>query len=69
MSHTVRLTIWPDRELTISDAEYLDLDRRGMILHPQPEPEPMPEPVPIPEPTTPTPAPRPRRRSKPVDPD
>jgi hypothetical protein len=29
---TVRLTIWPDRVMDISDAEYVDLSRRGMVL-------------------------------------
>lgn len=77
MTRTVRLTIWPARVLEISDAEFLDLDRRNMILHAEPLPAPPPtpdqvegspaEPEPAADVPAEVPAPRPRRRL--ADPD
>lgn len=66
MTHTVRTTRWPDRDIEVDDAEYLDLTRWGQIL-PRPEPEqPAVEGHPaeaesIPEPAT-TESESPRRR-------
>jgi hypothetical protein len=67
MTHTVRTTRWPDRDIEVDDAEYLDLQRWGQIIPaPQPEPEPpaaVDLPVePEPEPVAPENLPKPRRR-------
>lgn len=63
MTRTVRLTIWPDRVLTISEAEYHDLTHQGLILE-DVAPEPTPEPAPVAE--APASEPRkPRRGSSP----
>ncbi|MYS15168.1 hypothetical protein [Streptomyces sp. SID4982] len=31
MTHTVRTTMRPDQELEVNDAEYLDLQRQGLL--------------------------------------
>lgn len=28
----VRTTLWPDREVEVDDAEYLDLQRQGLLV-------------------------------------
>jgi hypothetical protein len=32
MSHTIRTTMQPDREIEVDDAEYLDLKRQGLLV-------------------------------------
>jgi hypothetical protein len=32
MSRTVRTTMQPDREIEVDDADYLDLQRQGLLL-------------------------------------
>lgn len=32
MTHKVRTTMQPDRELEVDDAEYLDLQRQGLLV-------------------------------------
>lgn len=32
MTHTIRTTMQPDRELEVDDAEYLDLQRQGLLV-------------------------------------
>lgn len=35
----VRTKLWPDRELEVGDAEFLDLKRQGLLLEEEPKPE------------------------------
>jgi hypothetical protein len=48
--HTVRLTLWPDRDIEVEGPELLDLQRQGLVLPPMPAPAavepPAGEPVP-----------------------
>ncbi|WP_020135047.1 hypothetical protein [Streptomyces sp. 351MFTsu5.1] len=32
MTHTVRTTMRPDQEIEVDDAEYLDLQRQGLLV-------------------------------------
>lgn len=38
MSHTVRTTMRPDLEIEVGDADYLDLQRQGLLVEEEPAP-------------------------------
>jgi hypothetical protein len=40
MTHTVRTTMQPDREIEVDDAELLDLQRMGLLVEDSPAPAP-----------------------------
>lgn len=50
---TVRTTIQPHVEITVSDAEYTDLDRMGLLVQTS-KPQLTPAPAAAPAPTTPS---------------
>ncbi|TXJ78631.1 hypothetical protein E2C11_16625 [Streptomyces lavendulae] len=48
MTHTITTTMQPDKQIEVSDTEYLDLKRQGLIAtggDPQPTPELAAEPT------------------------
>jgi hypothetical protein len=45
MTHTVRTTMQPDREIEVNDADYLDLKRQGLLAE-NPEAAPAAAPAP-----------------------
>jgi hypothetical protein len=43
MTRKIRTTMRPDQEIEVGDAEYLDLQRQGLVLDPEaPAPDPGP---------------------------
>lgn len=40
MTHAVRTTMQPDREIEVGDAEYLDLTRQALLVEAPPEKKP-----------------------------
>lgn len=54
--HIVRTTMQPDREIEVGDADYLDLQRQGLLIEETPAPTPEPAPAASVAPAKKTPA-------------